>query len=65
MYIDTLARLNAAIAFKSSDEDSREKVCLLLSYRFETELTTTTTYTGPTRRDWYKEADTVVYKTCC
>lgn len=28
MYIDTLARLNAAIAFKSSDEDSREKVCL-------------------------------------
>ncbi|KAF8426818.1 Cullin repeat-like-containing domain protein [Boletus edulis BED1] len=29
MYIDTLARLNAAIAFKSSDEDAREKARLL------------------------------------
>ncbi|KAG9313322.1 Cullin repeat-like-containing domain protein [Chiua virens] len=29
IYIDTLARLNAAIAFKSSDEDSREKARLV------------------------------------
>jgi len=47
MYIDTLARLNAAIAFKSSDEDSREKVCLLPSRAFDAEAATATAPTGP------------------
>jgi hypothetical protein len=57
VYVDILERLNAAIAFKSSDADSRDMVHpVAVCFMYPLII-----FPGSTDRDWCEEAYPVVY----